>query len=226
MNHFQSTLEESVVSVVWNSAVRLWPFLSQLAPPSPGGHLLLRWQRQEPWDSHDMPSWAPPPFTRTDSETGLTAATCQPARTTPSLALPGWGGGSASRRRREWRRAPALLPGEPHAQGRLVGDSPRGHKESDATEGRTHTSYPWRALSKRNGCLSLPLLSFFLDFKVWNGLVETLSTRCLIFSRIWDCSQSLGRKAANLPRQAFKRLLSGLLFWGPSKWKNVNLGMK
>ena len=42
--------------------------------------------------------------------------------------------------RREWLSTPVFLPGELHAQGSLVGYSPRGHKESDMTEHtRTHT---------------------------------------------------------------------------------------
>ena len=36
--------------------------------------------------------------------------------------------------RREWLLSPAFLPGEFHGQGSLVGYSPRGHKELDATE--------------------------------------------------------------------------------------------
>ena len=36
--------------------------------------------------------------------------------------------------RREWQPTPVLLPGKSHGQRRLVGDSPRGHKEPDTTE--------------------------------------------------------------------------------------------
>ena len=34
----------------------------------------------------------------------------------------------------KWQPTPILLPGESHGQRSLVGYSPRGHKESDATE--------------------------------------------------------------------------------------------
>ena len=36
--------------------------------------------------------------------------------------------------RREWQLSPVFLPGEFHAQRRLVGYSPWGHKELDTTE--------------------------------------------------------------------------------------------
>ena len=36
---------------------------------------------------------------------------------------------------REWQPTPVFLPGEFHGQWSLVGYSPRGHKESDRTEG-------------------------------------------------------------------------------------------
>ena len=36
--------------------------------------------------------------------------------------------------RRAWQPNPVFLPGESHGQGRLVGYSPWGHKESDMTE--------------------------------------------------------------------------------------------
>jgi len=35
--------------------------------------------------------------------------------------------------RRKWQPTPVFLPGEPHRQRSLVGNSP-GHKESDITE--------------------------------------------------------------------------------------------
>ena len=36
--------------------------------------------------------------------------------------------------RRKWQTTPVSLPGKFHGQRRLVGISPRGHKESDTTE--------------------------------------------------------------------------------------------
>ena len=36
--------------------------------------------------------------------------------------------------RRKWQPTPAFLPGKSHGQRSLAGDSPWGHKESDATE--------------------------------------------------------------------------------------------
>ena len=36
--------------------------------------------------------------------------------------------------RREWQSTPIFLPGEFHGQRKLVGYSPRGHKESDRTQ--------------------------------------------------------------------------------------------
>ena len=41
--------------------------------------------------------------------------------------------------RREWQPTPAFLPGEFHGQRSLAGYSPWGCKESDTTEGLTHT---------------------------------------------------------------------------------------
>ena len=41
--------------------------------------------------------------------------------------------------RRKWPLAPVFLPGESHAQRSLVGYSPRGCTESDATEATKHT---------------------------------------------------------------------------------------
>ena len=41
--------------------------------------------------------------------------------------------------RREWQPTPVLLPGKSHGQRSLVGYRPWGHKESDTTEGPTHT---------------------------------------------------------------------------------------
>ena len=40
--------------------------------------------------------------------------------------------------RRNWQPTPVLLPGESHGQRSLVGYSPWGHKEWDATEPLTH----------------------------------------------------------------------------------------
>ena len=39
----------------------------------------------------------------------------------------------------EWQPTPVFLPGEFHGQRSLAGYSPWGHKESDTTEGLTHT---------------------------------------------------------------------------------------
>ena len=36
--------------------------------------------------------------------------------------------------RRKWQSTPVFLPGESHGQRRLVGHSPRGHRELDTTE--------------------------------------------------------------------------------------------
>ena len=40
--------------------------------------------------------------------------------------------------RRKWRPTPVFLPGKSHEQRKLVGNSPRGHKELDMTK-RAHT---------------------------------------------------------------------------------------
>ena len=48
----------------------------------------------------------------------------------PSL-IPGWG---TSPGRREWLPTPVFLPGESHGQRRLVGYSPRDHKELDTDD--------------------------------------------------------------------------------------------
>ena len=37
-----------------------------------------------------------------------------------------------------WQPTPVFLPGKPHGQRSLVGDSPWSHKESDMTERLTH----------------------------------------------------------------------------------------
>ena len=41
-------------------------------------------------------------------------------------------------RRRKWQPTPVFLPGESRGQRTLVGYNPRGHKESDTTEARSH----------------------------------------------------------------------------------------
>ena len=43
--------------------------------------------------------------------------------------------------RREGQPTPVFLPGESHGQKSLAGYSPWGHKESDTTEGLTHTTH-------------------------------------------------------------------------------------
>ena len=43
--------------------------------------------------------------------------------------------------RRNWQLIPVFLPGESHGQRRLVGYSPRGHRESDTTEWVTHMGH-------------------------------------------------------------------------------------
>ena len=43
--------------------------------------------------------------------------------------------------RRKWQPTPVFLPGEFHEQRRLVGYSPRGHKESDTTESLTYQNH-------------------------------------------------------------------------------------
>ena len=42
--------------------------------------------------------------------------------------------------RRAWLLTPVLLPGESHGQRSLVGYSPWGHRQSDATERLTHVT--------------------------------------------------------------------------------------
>ena len=44
-------------------------------------------------------------------------------------------------RKRKWQLAPVFLPAESHGQRSLAGCSPRGCKESDATE---HAQYPMK----------------------------------------------------------------------------------
>ena len=72
--------------------------------------------------------------------------------------------------RRKWQPAPVFLPGESHRQGRLVGYSPWGHRESDITE---HTTQVLRMqfshefhllLSVREGDIRVSL-RFLLFFK-------------------------------------------------------------
>ena len=53
------------------------------------------------------------------------------------LRLSPWVGKIPCKRKRQL--APVFLPGESHGQRSLAGCSPRGYKESDATE---HTQYP------------------------------------------------------------------------------------
>ena len=48
--------------------------------------------------------------------------------------------------RRKWQPTPVFLPGKSHGQRSLVGYSPRGHKELDATE-HTHTRMSFLGLS-------------------------------------------------------------------------------
>ena len=55
-----------------------------------------------------------------------------------------------------------LSPGEPHRQRRLVGYSPWGHKESDTTEGPTHSDYPEMCPFKEEWLIFLFSLVFLL----------------------------------------------------------------
>ena len=48
--------------------------------------------------------------------------------------------------RRKWQPTPVLLPGESHGQRSLVGYSPEGHKESDATERLSKQAYIYHIL--------------------------------------------------------------------------------
>ena len=48
----------------------------------------------------------------------------------------GQGEGHAIPQKRAWQPTPVFLPGESFGQGRLLGYSPWGHKESDSTEVR------------------------------------------------------------------------------------------
>jgi len=41
--------------------------------------------------------------------------------------------------RRAWQPTPVFLPGESHGQRNLMGYTPWGHRESDTTEGTSHT---------------------------------------------------------------------------------------
>ena len=49
--------------------------------------------------------------------------------------------------RRKWQPTPVYLPGESHGQRSLVGYSPWGHKESDATEVNEHACMHAKQLS-------------------------------------------------------------------------------
>ena len=241
MSHFKSTLEESVVPVVWNNTVFLGFFWASRPLPvlvgifssggrgrGPGGTPLLSPQGHR--DSQDMLSWALPSLARTNRESGL------PGDHLP--ASPDHVYSSSFWIRRQLNYRDGEETGNPLQCSCLENPMDRGvwwAAVYGVTKSRTrlsdeHTLTIQRCAiqrSKRNGYFfSFLLFSFFLDFKMWNGLVEMLSIRCLIFSCVWDRSWSLGRKAADLLHQTFKRLLSGLLFWGPSKWKNVKLGMK
>ena len=42
--------------------------------------------------------------------------------------------------RRNWQATPVFLPGESHGQRSLAGHGPRGHRESDRTEGTEHVT--------------------------------------------------------------------------------------
>ena len=55
----------------------------------------------------------------------------QETRFNPWVGKIGW--------RRKWQAILVFLPGESHGQRRLATNSPWGHKESDTTEGLTHT---------------------------------------------------------------------------------------
>ena len=51
---------------------------------------------------------------------------------TDTSSIPGWG--EKISWRRKWQPTPVFLPGESHGQRSLVGYSPQGRRESDATE--------------------------------------------------------------------------------------------
>ena len=52
--------------------------------------------------------------------------------------------------RRQWHRAPVLLPGKSHGRRSLVGCSPWGRQESDMTE-RLHFHFSLSCIGKGNG---------------------------------------------------------------------------
>ena len=53
-------------------------------------------------------------------------------------------------RRRQWHPTPVLLPGKSHGRRSLVGYSPWGHEESDATE-RLHFYFSLSRIGEANG---------------------------------------------------------------------------
>ena len=78
----------------------------------------------------------------------------------------------------KWQPSPVFLPGESHGRRSLVGYSPRGHKESDATE-RLHFLFHVAARVERvTGC-------------IWESLHRTRSYLfrwgCLLGSHVLDC---------------------------------------
>ena len=62
-------------------------------------------------------------------------------------------------RRRQWHPTPVLLPGKSHGQRSLVGCSPWGRYESDATE-RLHFHFSLSCIGEGNGN---PLQCFCLE---------------------------------------------------------------
>ena len=91
--------------------------------------------------------------------------------------------------RREWLPTPVFLPGESHRQRRVVGYSPSGHKELDATNIFTFYKLEQNALreiiafisnavtayyfSESSLLLIMPILDWFFTFQVQTGFHNT-----------------------------------------------------
>ena len=87
--------------------------------------------------------------------------------------------------RRKWQPTPVFLPGESPGWRSLVGYSPRGRKESDATE-RLHLHL--HLLLKTMGCLSACLVSSASIQKLFCGI-------CSAFK--WSFDEYVGEKVGS-----------------------------
>ena len=93
--------------------------------------------------------------------------------------------------RRQWHPTPVLLPGKSHGWRSLVGCSPWGHKESDATEG-LHFHFSLSCIGEGNGSpLQCSCLENPRDGGAWWAAVSGVAQSRTWLKRLSSSSSSM-----------------------------------